>query len=41
MKKLFTMILGLSLLGAVAMSGGCKAEVDPDGNVSTSVPLPR
>jgi hypothetical protein len=41
MKKLLAMILGVSLLGAVAMSGGCKAEVDPDGRVATQAPLPR
>ena len=41
MKKLFAMILGLSLLGGVAMSSGCRAEVDPDGNVGTNAPLPR
>ena len=41
MKKLLTLVIGLSLLGAVAMSAGCRAEVDPDGNVGTNAPLPR
>jgi hypothetical protein len=41
MKKLLVMFIGLSLLGAVAMSSGCRAEVDPDGNVATNAPLPR
>ena len=41
MKKLLAMFVGLSLLGAVALSGGCRAEVDPDGNVATQAPLPR
>jgi hypothetical protein len=41
MKKLLVMLVGLSLLGAVAMSGGCRAEVDPDGNVATNAPVVR
>ena len=41
MKKLLAMFVGLSLLGAVALSSGCRAEVDPDGNVGSSLPLPR
>ena len=43
MKKLLAMFVGLSLLGAVALSGGCRGEaaVDTDGRASTQSPLPR
>jgi len=40
MKKLLFVLVGISMLGVATLSG-CRAEVDPDGKVSTQAPMPR
>ncbi len=41
MKKLMMALIALTLFGTATLTGGCRAEVDPDGRVGTNVPLPR